>query len=422
MIKLYCNRQILYFFLLGIASGIPFLLTLSTLAFWLTESGISPSIIGLFTLATLPYSFKFLWAPLLDRFAFSFFNDRYKSFKVWGVIAQIGLICSTFFIGTLDPAHHLFLLAFASFSLSFFAATHDIIIDTLRIEIASLKNNGALAAIESIGFRLGMFISGAGALYLASIFDWQVAYWIMGCIELLGIPALWFIPVENRDVVVKPFISLYQILRESFASLYKETPLIYLILFIFTFKIADTVLIAMSAPFLHDLGFDKIEYANITKLFGIPLMVIGGLVAGYLIHQMGCLLIVAVSLFLEAVSCLLFLIQSWVGHDVSILMVTIGVESFASGMAATAFIAVVSMFCKTPFSAGHFTFLYAIGSLSRVTVSSISGFAASILGWGGLFFITTLITIPSLYFLVQLKRQSRIGDIDILKKDETNDA
>ncbi len=421
LIRLYFNRQIPFFFLLGVASGIPFLLTLSTLAFWLTESGVTPTIIGLFTLATLPYSIKFLWAPFLDRFALSFSGNRHKNFKILGIAAQVGLVISTFLLGALNPVDHLLALAFAAFLLSFFAATLDIIIDTLRVELVTLQRNGAIAAIESIGFRFGMFISGAGALYLASLYDWKTAYWIMGGVELLGIPALWFIPTENRAIIIKPFTSFYHMLKESFATLYKETPFVYLVLFVFTFKIADTILSAMSAPFLHDLGFNKIEYADITKAFGIPFMIIGGLVSGYLIHQMGCLLIVAVSLFLQAVSCLLFLIQSWVGHDISILMVTIGVESFASGMAATAFIAMVSMFCKTPFSAGHFTFLYAIGSLSRVIVSSVSGVAASLFGWSFLFFITALITIPSFYCLIQLKRLSTIQETDLIKKVTNND-
>lgn len=363
--------------------------------------------IGLFTLVTLPYCLKFLWAPFLDRFAHTFFRCRYKGYKVWGVIAQLGLIISTFLLGSFDPMQHLGAIAMAAFSMSFFAASQDIVIDALRVELLTTKQTGAGAAIESIGFRCGMLIGGAGALYLASLLDWRFAYWIMGVIQVIGIPALWFVPVKTFEDVFVPIVSVVETLKESFQSLYKETPFMYLILFILFFKIADTVLNAMSAPFLYDLSFNKIEYANITKSFGISLMVVGGLAAGYLIHQLGCLFVVGASLFLQAVSCLLFIIQSWVGHDLSILVITIGVESFASGMASTAFIAMITIYCKSPFSAGHFTFLYAVGSLSRVIVSLLAGITADLVGWSWLFFLTGLTTVPAFWFLICVKRTTK---------------
>lgn len=407
MFYLYFNRYIFHFFLLGVSSGIPFLLILSTLSFRLTECNISSSMIGLFTLVTLPYCLKFLWAPFLDRFAHTFFRCRYKGYKVWGVIAQLGLIISTFLLGSFDPMQHLGAIAMAAFSMSFFAASQDIVIDALRVELLTTKQTGAGAAIESIGFRCGMLIGGAGALYLASLLDWRFAYWIMGVIQVIGIPALWFVPVKTFEDVFVPIVSVVETLKESFQSLYKETPFMYLILFILFFKIADTVLNAMSAPFLYDLSFNKIEYANITKSFGISLMVVGGLAAGYLIHQLGCLFVVGASLFLQAVSCLLFIIQSWVGHDLSILVITIGVESFASGMASTAFIAMITIYCKSPFSAGHFTFLYAVGSLSRVIVSLLAGITADLVGWSWLFFLTGLTTVPAFWFLICVKRTTK---------------
>ena len=407
MFHLYFNRYIFHFFLLGVSSGIPFLLILSTLSFRLTECKISPSMIGLFTLVTLPYCVKFLWAPFLDRFANNFFKCRYLGYKIWGVIAQVGLIVSTLLLGSFDPMQQLGAVAITAFALSFFAASQDIVIDVLRVELLASKQIGAGAAIESIGFRCGMLIGGAGALYLASLYDWCIAYWIMAGIQILGIPALWFVPVKTFSTAFIPIVSFAQTLKVSFQSLYKETPFKYLILFILFFKVADTVLNAMSAPFLYDLSFNKIEYANITKSFGISLMVVGGLVAGYLIHQLGCLFVVGTSLFLQAVSCLLFIIQSWVGHDLSILVITIGVESFASGMASTAFIAMITTYCKSPFSAGHFTFLYAVGSLSRVIVSLIAGITADWVGWSWLFFLTGLTTVPAFWFLILVKRTTK---------------
>lgn len=389
------------------ASGIPFLLALSTLSFRLTECNVSSSMIGLFTLVTLPYSLKFLWAPFLERFAHSYFSCRYLGFKVWGICAQIGLIISTIILGALDPMLHLSAIAGVAFALSFFAATQDIVIDAMRVELLETKKVGAGAAIEAIGFRFGMLIGGAGALYLASMLDWFSAYFIMGCLQILGIPALWFIPIKSMTLKTSQISSFLNTLQNSFKHLYKETPFFNLILFILFFKISDTVLNAMSAPFLYDLGFDKIEYANITKSFGISLMVVGGLVAGYLMHQLGHLFVVGASIFLQAVSCLLFIIQSWVGYDLSVLVITVGVESFASGMASAAFIVMITLYCKPPFSASHFTFLYAVGSLSRVIASLLAGITADLLGWAWLFFISALTTIPAFWFLICVKREKK---------------
>jgi PAT family beta-lactamase induction signal transducer AmpG len=197
-------------------------------------------------------------------------------------------------------------------------------------------------------------------------------------------------------------------LKQSIRQLYANTPFISLLLLIFIFKAPDTILNAMSAPFLHTLGFSKIEYADITKSFGIPLMVLGSLIAGYLVHHLGCLLVVALVIILQTVSCLLFLIQFWVGHDISILFVTVGVESFASGMTLTAFISMISMYCKPPFSAGHYSFLYAVGSMGRVIISSLSGFLADYFGWNWLFFIAALTMIPAFYLLIILRKQFQL--------------
>jgi PAT family beta-lactamase induction signal transducer AmpG len=286
--------------------------------------------------------------------------------------------------------------------LSFFAATQDIIIDTLRVEFLNTTHAGAGAAVESIGFRLGMLISGAGALYLASFYTWTFAYGCMALVEVLGIPALWFMPSHSHVQACNQQSTAPYTLRASFLSLKTHSPLFILIALMLLFKTCDTVLNAMSAPFLYTSGFNKIEYANISKSFGIGLMLVGGLVAGYLIHHFGRLLVAASSLLLQATSCFLCIIQYWIGHDIPVLMITIGVESFVSGMTSTAFIALIGRFSHPPYTAGHFTFLYAMGSLGRVITSSCAGFIADWFGWSALFFISAFSTIVCFYLLIRL--------------------
>jgi PAT family beta-lactamase induction signal transducer AmpG len=164
----------------------------------------------------------------------------------------------------------------------------------------------------------------------------------------------------------------------------------------------DTVLNAMGAPFLYDLGFSKIEFANVTKIFGITLMVFGGLVGGIMVQQLGILQSTVMCVLLQGISSLMFVIQSLVGYHLSVLMITVGVESLCSGMVSAIFIAYISNFCRQPYTASHFTLLYSFGSLCRVIISALAGWSADHLGWTTLFLLTGAFILPAMYVLIRL--------------------
>ncbi len=268
----------------------------------------------------------------------------------------------------------------SSFFVAFFSASQDIIIDAYRIEILKADNGGAGAAMEAIGFRFGMLASGAGALYLAHTFTWRIAYLTMAVGILLGMIVFCCIaepthkkitPLAHRRKKTTPLRRqwLHALFVMPWAQLPRRRELIYLLIFIFCFKMGDTVLNAMGAPFLYDLGFSKIEYANVTKIFGITLMVFGGLIGGVMIQQLGILQSTVMCVGLQGVSCLMFVIQSLVGHHLSVLMITVGVESFCSGMVSAVFIA---------------------------------GWSADHIGWTPLFLITGAFILPAVYILIKL--------------------
>lgn len=413
-IRMYTQPQLLTILLLGVVSGLPFLLTLSTLSFWLAESGVSKTTIGLFMLVSLPYSLKFIWAPFTDHFSLPYLTARFGKRRSWALASQAGLFSSLFCLAQCNPAHSIALTAIASFFVSFFSASQDIIIDAYRIEILKADSQGAGAALEAIGFRLGMLASGAGALYLAHTFTWRIAYLIMAMSIMIGMVVFCLIPEpQHRKITAftpnanpqKP-LSLRQWLRTLFvvpwAQLPKKQELAYLLIFIFCFKMGDTVLNAMGAPFLYDLGLSKIEFANITKVFGITLMVFGGLLGGVMIHRLGIFQSTVMCVVLQGVSCLMFVIQSLVGYHLGVLVITVGVESFCSGMVAAIFIAYISNFCRQPHTASHFTLLYSFGSLCRVTISALAGWSADHTGWTALFLMTGVLILPAIYALVKL--------------------
>ena len=388
---------------LGFASGVPFLLTLSTLSFRLAESGISHTKIGLFVLVTIPYCLKFLWAPFLDTLSnpLSRLLGRRKS---WLLISQFGVILGLLGLGLADPQKNISLVALCGFVVSFFASTQDILIDVFRIELISKSHQGRTSALESVGFRLGMIVSGAGALHLASLFNWFYSYALMAVCVLLTMPIVYFLPKEKVLRIVRKD-KIMDALYSTIHSFSIKT-LITMIVFIFAFKFSDVMLNAMSAPFLHDLGFSKVEYANITKIIGIALMLSGSVAGGFFADYLGIRSTLAICCNLQAVSCLLFVIQSIVGYHIPVLTITIGIESFCSGMCATAFITYLSIFCaSTEFTGTHFTWLYSIGSLARVIISALSGHLADLFGWELLFGLSSLAIFPTFWAIFNLNHR-----------------
>ncbi|MCX7338532.1 MAG: MFS transporter [Alphaproteobacteria bacterium] len=404
MFTIYLQKNLITLFSLGFCSGVPFLLTLSTLSFWLSEIGVSKSIIGLFMVTSLPYSLKFLWAPVIEKASLPILTTLLGQRKSWGLVSQIGCCCMIVALGLSNPATNLLFSGFCAFGISFFAATLDIIVDAYRIDLLDKKMAGAGAAAESIGFRFGMLTSGAGTLYLAACYGWPAAYCLTAVFCAVGIVAL----LSMKETAPSVSIPDHSVdFSASWKTLASGPFFIQLLAFILFFKVGDTVLSAMSSPFLFDLGFTKVDYANVTKFFGIGMMVSGSLVGGILIHKMGITRSLVLCAILQGLSCFMFVVQSWAGCNMRVLVVTIGVESFCSGLCSAAFISYLSRFCVRPFTASHFTLLYSIGSLSRVLVSVVSGVAADLLGWTTLFFIASLSAVPTLYFLTRIGKKEK---------------
>ncbi len=426
MIWFYFHRPLIILFALGFASGVPFLLTLSTLSFWLTEFHISKSLIGLLMMTSLPYSLKFLWSPFIEKLSVPLLSRWVSPSKSWGLLAQIMLMITIIALGQCDPGNHIVLCAFLAFVISFCSATQDIVIDAYRLSLLNKDSDqqetlGRGAAMESIGFRLGMLVSGAGTLYLAAYWGWPTAYTLTASALLVGIVALLSTPDHPpSSPVIVNVTHGYQFFRRCFQELLNQHYIVPLVSFIACFKIADTVLNAMSAPFLFELGFSKIECAQISKFFGIIMMVGGGLLGGSVIHRLGLKQTIITCAIIQTLSCLMFVVQSWVGHNMAMLTVTIGVESLCSGLATTVFIAYLSNFCKSPFTVSHFTLLYSVGSFSRVLISALSGWFADTFGWSALFFLASTACIPVVYLLLKIQKiQQEVAIFSTLRSEES---
>lgn len=402
--SIYADHRLIALLLLGFVSGLPFLLTLSTLSRWLAEEGISNTTIGMFMLVTAPYSCKFLWAPMIDSWRIPVLTRWVGQKRSWLLLTQLCLIASLMMMARCSPVSNLGIMAFWALLVAFFSATQDIVVDAYRIEIFSASLSGAGAAIESIGFKFGMLASGAGALYLASGLGWMAAYQIMASLVIIGMITVWFIP-EPPVLEYPPESSdLARSFWQPCLEILKSKHILHVLSFILFFKFGDVVLQAMSAPFLHELGVSKIEFATITKVFGIGLMVLGGLFAGILINYLGVASTIVVATVLQSASCMMFALLAIVGYDKSLLWLSVCLEGFCSGIVTSVFIAYLSSLCVRRYTASHFTLLYSFGSLCRVVLSMLSGWLADYIGWTGLFFLCAWASVPVIFSFGKLKK------------------
>ena len=404
-----------FFFLLRViflsfSSGIPFLLTLSTLSVWLSELGIKPSIVGLMAMSTLPYCFKFFWGAVVDRVSLPWFGAWMGKRRSWMLLSQLCLACSIIMLGATHPEQHLFFTAGLAFLVCLFAALQDVVVEAYRIEMTPKGFEGTSASATYLGFRLGMMASGAGALYLASWLSWFHVYALMACCLGVGVLTCLLSPnvAQAPLQLMKPAPqqmpekeTLWASFLEGGRDLFQAYDWRIICGFILFYKVGDTVLNVMNTPFLLSIGFNKLEIAQIAKFFGISAMIFGGLFGGVLLNRFGILTGLLLCSALQILSCLMFFVQSLVGHNLWVLTVVIGTENFTCGLGASAFIAYISNLCQTNHVALHFAILTSVASLMRIMLSGLAGLAADVLSWDAFFLCASFCCVPSMLLLFQ---------------------
>ncbi|WP_232314834.1 AmpG family muropeptide MFS transporter [Oceanibaculum pacificum] len=419
---IYAERPVLAQLFLGFASGLPLLLTLSTLTVWLAEVGVSKTSIGLFALVGAPYTFKFLWAPLIDRLPIPPFTSLLGRRRGWMVATQFGLILSLLGLGASDPAVDAGRTALFAVLVAFFSASQDIVIDAYRVESLSERQQGAGAGILVFGYRMAMLVAGAGALYLAAFHGWFVTYAVMSALVLVGMVTILLSPEpqaaddaadradarhRTRGLTGKRAALagwLYRAVIAPFADFMRRGHWLTILLFIVLYKFGDALAGVMANPFYIEMGFSKIEIANISKLFGLVATLAGGLLGGIMVARLGLLKSLLVCGFLQMASNLMFAVQAMVGYDLAMLTVTIGLENFTGGMGTAAFVAYLSSLCNVAYTATQYALLSSFMAFARTILASSGGWIADHVDWVSFFLISTAAAIPGLLVLVWIMR------------------
>lgn len=401
MIKKF-DKNLAIMFFLGISSGLPIALILSTLKALLSDKGFDLKTIGFFSLVSLPYTLKIFFAPIIDSFGLPFFTKTFGQRRSWIIFSQIILIIFISTLGLATISANLTAIAIFAFLVAFASASQDIVIDAYRIEIIKKEDQGLAAGFYVYGYRIGMLISGAGALILADLMSWNAVYFIMAAFMLIGIITI-FLADESRKEWQQKKYSFNSWLKEAvvnpFVDFKNHQHWLIIFAFIICFKLGDAFAGNLTLPFLLDLKFSKLEIASIVKSFGLFATLFGVFIGGVLVKKIGVTKSLWIAGFAQMISNLTFSYLSKTGYNLDALYFVIFIENFSGGIGDSVFVVYLSGLCSLSFSATQYALLVSLTTFARSVLSSSAGIFAESLGWYQFFILSTFLAVPGLIFL-----------------------
>lgn len=396
------TRRMLSVFLLGFSSGLPLLLIGSTLKAWMTEEKIDLGTVGLFALVQLPYSLKFLWAPLLDRYTLPLLDRR----RGWILVFQLALMVSIFAISFFHPATDLKSLTIACVFVAFFAASQDIAIDAYRREVLRDEEQGLGASFGVNGYRIGMLVAGAGALALAQFLSWEASYRIMGIGMGVAIFATLLAPSVKGDVLAPR--NLTEAVVQPFLEFFSRGFAVEVLVFILLFKLGDQMASDMFNPFYIQMGYTKAEIAAISKVFGLWATIAGGFLGGLCLVRYSLKSCLWVFGSLQIVSTLGFSwLATFIGPNLGALTTVVTVENLCSGLGSAAYVAFMALLTDRRFTATQYALLSSLMSVPRIFFGSSTGYLAQAMGWTPYFVFCAAIGLPGLLMLVRFPKWTK---------------
>ena len=444
--RIYTHPRVLGMLSLGFSAGLPLLLIMGTLSFWLREADVDRTTIGHLSWIGLAYGFKWLWSPLVDRMPLPILTRFLGRRRAWLLLSQIVIAISLVGVANSDPAVNLTYTVFFALAVAFASATQDIALDAYRIEAVALELQGAMAATYQAGYRLAMILASAGVLWIAAAVDsseavydhapWRFAYLIMAGFMTVGIITTLIIRepdvpfnkvISENEEFARQTISKWQLnekLTQILAWLYgaiiapfrdfivrhgKQALLILGLIALY--RISDVVMGVMSNPFYVDMGYTKNEVATVSKVYGVLMTIAGAGLGGVLILKIGIMRTLFLGAVLSAATNLLFVWLAGRGHDVSGLIFTISADNLSAGIASCAFIAYLSGLTNSAYSATQYALFSSIMLLLPKFVAGFSGQFVDAYGYENFFIATALLGLPVLV-LVWLAGKAKFEEND----------
>ena len=395
-------------FFLGFGCGLPFLLVGYTLSIWLREAQYDLGAIGLISYATLFYVFKFIWAPLLDRFPVPVLG-RWGRRRGWMFLSQTLLAVALLAMAATGPQASIGLFVALVGLVALAGATQDTVVDAYRIEIAPVEAQAALAATYTLGYRLALIASGAGALYLADVAGWAVAYTLMAALMLLPLGAV----LLAREPDLAPHA--HPGLAETFVGPFREffgrngfALALALLAFVGLFKMPDQMLGVVAGPFYVDSGFDKSQIATVSKLIGVWVGIAGTFIGGAAVAGFGLRGPLVAAALAVSVSNLLFVLMAQHPGELWVFVLTICGDNLAQGFAGTVLVAFMSSLANRNYTATQYALLSSLANLPGKLVGGAAGWMAEAWGYAGFFVVSTVSVVPTLLLLAWLWPRTRL--------------
>lgn len=439
----YFSRKMLITVAFGFSSGLPLALVFGTLSLWLKDYSIAYRTIGAFSLLRLPYSFKWLWAPLVETYRLPLFCRLGKR-RGWALLSQLGLLFSLVWLSVLSPADSILAMAAAAFCVSLFSATQDIVLDAFRVELFRTNQEGEIngATMYVLGYRLGNVVSGAGAIGLAAVMPWNQVYFINALLLAAGIAAVLTArePADRNEEtsVCKEVICesreengenaaakeerkekncggasdgrknrdiLRYALIEPFCRFMRRPHWVAALFVVFCYRLSDAYFAPMAYPFYDELGFSKAEIAYISKLYGMGATIAGGLLGGCVLARIGLLKGLLIFAVVQGLTTALYIPLYYAGHNVWFLMLTISLENLSSGMATTAIIAFMSVLCDKGYTATQYALLSSLPGFARDVFASTSGWVLDQTSWPAFFLASAALAVPGTLLCLYLYKK-----------------
>ena len=393
------NRRIGLMLPLGFASGLPLALTAGTLQAWLAVVGVDLKTIGIFTLVGLPYTLKFLWAPLMDRVVPPWLGRR----RGWMLITQIAVAIGLSLMGLTGPGSHPEWLGIVALGVAFMSASLDIVYDAYRTDLLLPPERGFGAAVWVNGYRFALLVTSAGALVLADYIGWQATYLVLAALMAAGIVTILMSP--EPPVVGAAPASLSEAVGLPLRELFSRPGVYGLLGLIMLYKLGDAVAGSLqTAFFIGGIGFSASDVGYV-KGIGLAATLFGALAGGLAMARLGLMRSLLLFGALQALSNLSFMLLAWIGKSYVALAASIIVENVTGGMGTAAFVALVMSLCDHRYTATQFALLSSLEAFGRVFSGRPSAELVALIGWGQFFFVSFLLALPGVWLVWQYRRQ-----------------
>jgi len=395
-IKIILSPKMLAMFTLGFASGFPFYIVRDVLKLWLTDANIDLGTIGLFSAVALPYTWKFVWSPVMDGVTPPFLGRR----RAWMLMTQIGLLILIAAMGQLDPTKSLKMMAVVAFCIAIFSASQDIVLDAFRREYLTDEELGLGTGIWMNAWRFGMFASTGTAFLLSDSIGYPNVHLVLSL--MMGIGIITTLIVSEPDTGVAAPQTLQEAVIEPFREFFSRGGAWWVLIFILLYKIGDNMAGAMNIPFILKMGFTKQEYFVIVKGIGMFALFGGAFLGGIVMIRLGIANSLWVFGILQAISTACFALLVVVGKNHVLLTGIVTFEFLATGLGQAAYSSYMAVQTNKRFTATQYAMMTSLMAIPGTVAAAITGYMAEYLGWSGFYIVCALVALPGMLLLIRI--------------------